>query len=244
LRPFREGGKIRTLRRFLYRPTRNAYQRVWNRDYYRERQERRAFFRDHVKRGELVFDIGANRGHYAEMFRELGARVVAVEPTPRLAREIWSHFPGITVEEAAVGDHEGEIPFRLADDHQYSTVSGEWASIVPDRFVDTITVPLTTIDVLIEKHGKPDFVKIDVEGYEAEALAGLSVPIAGVLFEYQSRFLDNARRAVERLVELGDYRFLLLGKGDEWMDAGTLLARLRDIAERREEAAGDVLARL
>jgi FkbM family methyltransferase len=246
---------VSALRTLLYRPTRNMYQRAFNRGYFRERQRRRAFFREHVKPGDLVFDIGANRGHYAEMFRELGARVVAVEPTPQLAHEIRSHFRGITVEEAAVGDHEGQIALRLADDHQYSTASADWARIVSEgreafhgmpqpRYLDTITVSLTTIDALTAKHGCPDFVKIDVEGYEAEVVAGLSIPVGRILFEYQSRFLDNARRTVERLGELGEYRFLLLDKSAEWFDADTLLARLYDIAERREGASGDVLARL
>ena len=38
-----------------------------------------------VKRGDLVFDIGAHVGDRVAAFRRLGARVVAVEPQPAMA---------------------------------------------------------------------------------------------------------------------------------------------------------------
>jgi hypothetical protein len=54
------------------------------RSYYQPRQQARRFFRPFVPTDGLVFDLGANRALRAELFLELGARVVAVEPIPRL----------------------------------------------------------------------------------------------------------------------------------------------------------------
>ena len=44
-----------------------------------------ALYRQFVKRGDLVFDIGAHVGDRVAAFRRLGAKVVAVEPQPALA---------------------------------------------------------------------------------------------------------------------------------------------------------------
>ena len=47
-----------------------------------------------------------------------------------------------------------------------------------------VTVPATTLDALIARHGEPSFVKIDVEGMEHEVLAGLSRPLPALSFEF------------------------------------------------------------
>ena len=50
---------------------------------------------------------------------------------------------------------------------------------------DTVRqIEITTLDKLIEQHGKPVFIKIDVEGYELEVLNGLSKQIKMICFEY------------------------------------------------------------
>jgi hypothetical protein len=43
---------------------------------------------------------------------------------------------------------------------------------MPDRWGETIDVPLCTLGDLVERHGLPVFAKIDIEGYEDKALAG------------------------------------------------------------------------
>ena len=71
-------------------------------------------------------------------------------------------------------------------------------------------VEVTTLDALIAAHGIPRFVKIDVEGYEAEVLAGLSQPVPWIALEYLPAAPEVAQAGVARLAALGDYAFNLV----------------------------------
>ena len=56
--------------------------------YYGDRQHGPAMdqlYREFVKPGDLVFDIGAHVGDRIAAFRRLEARVIALEPQPALA---------------------------------------------------------------------------------------------------------------------------------------------------------------
>jgi FkbM family methyltransferase len=231
----------------LYRVTRGLYQRVFNRSYWKHRQAQKELFRDFVRPQALVFDIGANRGEMSDAFLALGARVVAVEPNPALAEELTRHFgSAIVVEQAAVGAKPGRAELHVGRDHGHSTLSEEWLERAPtaDRWEGrTVTTEVTTLDRLIEKHGKPDFVKIDVEAYEADVLSGLSIPLPAVCFEYQASYLEVAERCLSLLGEEYEYA---LTRGEApalttgWLDHSRALAELRSLGI---EEYGDAFAR-
>jgi FkbM family methyltransferase len=175
-----------------------------------QRQRGIAFYRDFVKQGELCFDVGANVGNRTELLRALGARVVAVEPQAACAKELRRRFgddPEVIVISSALGDSPGSAEISVCDeDTTISTMSERWQS--EGRFSDlswtrTETVPVTTIDRLIEEHGRPSFCKIDVEGFEKQVLEGLSAPLPCVSFEFTREFVDDARACVALLAALG-----------------------------------------
>jgi hypothetical protein len=68
-------------------------------------------------------------------------------------------------------------------------------------------VEVVTLDGLIAQFGVPRYVKIDVEGFELDVLAGLTQPVAMVSVEFLPEFVPMTRAVIERLAELGDYRF-------------------------------------
>lgn len=230
--------------------------------YWRPGRQRglRRLYRPFVSPGDLVFDVGAHLGDRTAAFAALGARVVALEPQPRVAawlRRIVGGKEGVTVREEAVGRTPGIA--RLAVSRRTPTVStlaDEWRSELTAsepgfrdvRWDGEIEVSVTTLDALIETYGAPSFCKIDVEGWEAEALAGLSRPVPGLSFEFVAGQLDVAVSAVRRLGELGRYAFnAVAGEGrtfllGSWLSAEETVGWLEAGAEG--VSSGDLYARL
>jgi FkbM family methyltransferase len=217
-----------------------------------------AFYGAFVRRGELVFDIGAHVGDRVACFRRLGARVVALEPQPALARSLRVLFAldrNVTVEQAAIARAAGTLELMLnVDNPTVSTASKEFIHAAENadgwrdqRWTQSIEVPAITLDAMIEQHGMPVFIKIDVEGFEAEALAGLSRPPAALSFEFTTIQRDVAVDAIARCETLGLARFnAALGEGlafahGDWITAADLRRWLQVLPH--EANSGDVYAR-
>jgi FkbM family methyltransferase len=189
--------------------------------YYGGRGRRDALDRHYgqfVARGDLVFDVGGHVGDRVAAFRRLGAKVVTIEPQPALAttlRLLYGRDSAVTVEQVAVGRAPGSIALRLnLDNPTVSTASEAFIAAARDapgwegqHWTRTVEVPLTTLDALMARHGVPRFIKIDVEGYEAEVLAGLSAPVGALSFEFTTIQRDIAAACIARCAAIGYGRF-------------------------------------
>ena len=213
-----------------------------------------------VRPGDLVFDVGAHLGDRSAAFSALGARVVALEPQPDVRRwltRLVGTRPGVIIRPEAVGRARGTA--RLAVSHRTPTVSSLaecWRTALPAanrgfhhvRWRGSVEVDVTTLDALVNEHGTPHFCKIDVEGFEAEVLSGLTWPLPALSVEFVQGALDIAVESVQRLETLGRYEFnAVLGEGryflsDPWVGADQMIDWLRRGAAGAR--SGDVYARI
>ncbi len=229
--------------------------------YWRPGRQRglRQLYSGFVREGDLVFDVGAHVGDRTVAFAGLGARVVALEPQPQLLpvlRRVTRKLCRVTILTSAVGRETGEAELLLsAATPTVSTLSTDWVdSVKRDNqgfrgvaWDERVTVPVTTLDALIAQYGAPVFCKIDVEGFEAEVLAGLSRPIPAVSFEFVPGAEGVATDCITRLEALGRYEYNVV-RGEQrqfllaqWCDA---VAMNQWLKEQASGGSGDVYARL
>jgi FkbM family methyltransferase len=217
----------------------------------------RRFYSQFVTRGSLCFDIGAHAGNRVRCWRQLGAQVVAVEPQAdfvRLLTWLYGRDRHVAIVPVALGREPGHAELLVSErTPTVTTLSRAWVEGVSrdPRFAGVEWTPgqrveLRTLDELIERFGEPAFVKIDVEGFEAEVLAGLTTPIRALSFECLPAARAVALQCIDRLSALGRYRYNW-SPGEShrlaeprWLDSARMRAWLAGLPP--DAPSGDVYA--
>lgn len=209
-----------------------------------------------VRSGDLVFDVGAHVGDRIASFRRLGARVVAVEPQRPMVkalRLLYGRDRSVTIEPVAVGNRPGKARLLInADNPTVSSVSPAFVAAAQgasgwetQRWSEFAEVEVTTLDALIVRHGIPAFIKIDVEGFEAEALSGLSQAVRALSFEFTTIQREVALACIEQCASKGYTRFnAALGESQvmagEWVSAEEIARWLSALPQAAN--SGDIYA--
>ncbi len=151
-----------------------------------------AAFQALVRGGATAFDVGTHVGYMSLLFSQLvgaSGRVVSFEPgennLPYTRANLAGHV-NITVVEKAVGPTTGTATIYLED------VTGQNNSLVKNydgltttsgssvkAHVREVSIPMVSLDDFVRSSGLvPDFIKIDVEGFELGVLQGAGETLA------------------------------------------------------------------
>ncbi len=182
-------------------------------------EEMRFVLRELMAPGDIVFDCGAHHGTTAVLFALRAGpsgHVTAFEPHPGNVRIIeenvrLNRLSSVRIEPKAIGARPQTV--RLRDRSNAAVAFGSRRGF---------PVEMTTLDEHAAAAGRqPTFVKIDVEGYEADVLKGAKNVLAGLpklSIELHPRALPRYGSTFERLLEL-----LPIDRYDLWLldsDAG------------------------
>jgi FkbM family methyltransferase len=219
-------------------------------------------FKTRIQPGMTVLDVGANIGYFSLLAAQLAGATGAVwafEPTPHLVKLLERSIrengfeSRIHVVPAAVSSTLGTSSFHVnVQAHVMSSLYAE-ASRTPlgiegQYEYERIDVPCTSLDAWAAAHDWPpvDFVKMDIEGAEKEALDGMRAlshrnPRLQLIIEFSVRNLHAAGVTVEEFYTalrdcgfrrvswiVGDRRLLNVPMEVPWR---LLVARLRSNAE-------------
>ena len=176
-----------------------------------------ALARAHVGDGTVVWDIGANCGTFA-FSCDGAAKRVAIEPDPFLcsliAKSAERNGLAVSCYQAAVGNRSGTARLSIARrgraSNHLAEVEGSTQTGGDRAFLN---VRLMTLDELLDVEGRPDFVKIDVEGAEVLVLHGATRLLASKPIIYIEVFADHAKECRAILTNAG-YDIV---EGENWL---------------------------
>jgi FkbM family methyltransferase len=174
-----------------------------------------------VAADQIIYDIGANIGYLTLMFARIlgpGGQVFAFEALPenigRLKEniELNGFQDRVTVVNAAVTDHSGEVEFLIGPSSAMGKVQGSSGRNSFD-YQDRILIEGISIDEYVEKSGipSPNIIKLDIEGGEVLALNGMDELLINkkpILF-IELHGLESAEMCWE-ILQMANYRICLM----------------------------------
>jgi FkbM family methyltransferase len=164
-----------------------------------------------IKKDDLVFDVGCNIGGKSEKYLGLGAFVVGFEPQPKCIDKLLLKFNGnnnFKLEPVALDSKKGIGFIYESNADTISSMSLDFIHTTKDKrfkghvWNNKLDINIDTLDNMINKHGRPSFIKIDVEGYEYQVLSGLSQSVNIISIEFTPELCESSIQCIEYIDKL------------------------------------------
>jgi FkbM family methyltransferase len=169
---------------------------------------------------DLIYDVGMHQGTDTEFYLRKGFRVVAVEANPELVNKVKDRRKDdvangqLTIVELAITDRTGFTDFWIAtDDDAYSSLTDK--SVPTWSGKKRIQVKCDTFDTVLQKHGIPYYLKIDIEGADLrclKAMRGFETKPKFVSFECRLQDFESTFDGLAELWAMGYRRFKLVNQ--------------------------------
>ncbi len=184
------------------------YQKLTNASGYRSFLEENYFYESIIgNANKLIFDVGANVGTKSKIFSNLSDKVVLFEPdleNLKILKARLKSTRGCIINGCALSNKASVANYySIGNDSAYNSLSEKHINTVVKtrKIIDSSSnltqyeVSTNTLDFFIDKYGTPDYIKIDVEGFEKEVVSGLTVlvpliSIEGNLPEFLNETID------------------------------------------------------
>lgn len=205
----------------------------------------------YLKPGDLFFDVGAHLGEKSLPFIRKNIKTIMVEPLPFCIDKLQKKFvqnPLVKIIPKGLGEKKTQAKLNVNKDMPtVSTFTEHWKE---GRFSDLkweqkIEVGITTLDILINNYGEPNYIKIDVEGSELNVIKGLSKKVGIISFEVTSEFFDDALNCLDHLKKIGYKQFTFsIGESEQffcnWSDLEIILVQINNEISKDKFFWGDI----
>jgi FkbM family methyltransferase len=162
--------------------------------------------------GGIFVDVGANFGWYSMLFSICAGpngRVIAIEPEPGnlqlLRRNIAENASkNVTVVAAGVGASAGSAELSLID----AANPGKHSMRTGESSYAQVAIEIKTLDAILENtFGEIELLKMDIEGFEVDALLGAGATLARtkrVMIEFSPKFIRACGRDPHQFLAIFD----------------------------------------
>ena len=194
-----------------------------------------------------IIDVGANVGNYSQAFLNLGATVIGLEPQKycqKILKKRFNNSANFKLITSASGSKVSTQEIHMPTSHTIASMNKNWIESVKksNRFSGedwdrTETISVTTLDLIIAENFKPDYIKIDVEGYELEVLKGLNTPINYISFEITlPEMKQTAIDCVNEVARIGNYVYTIPSEDKiintkNWYSSSQIISQLESLSQ-------------